>query len=159
MRERGAASRTLANNMIRYHWELDVYKLSVDAAMEVFELSKGFPREEVYSLTDQIRRSSRSVSGLIAEGWRRRKYEAVFVNKMNEAEGEAAETQSWLEYCVRCGYLTASKGRELHRTYDRILGKLVSMGNKPETFALAKTSSSAAARPHSHASPLSRLRR
>ncbi len=139
--------------MIRYHWELDVYKLSVEAAMQIFELSKAFPREEMYSLTDQIRRSSRSVSGQIAEGWRRRKYEAVFVNKMNEAEGEAAETQAWLQYFVRCGYLTASKGRELHRIYDRVIGKLVNMGNKPETFLLAKTIRSLSTPSHSLPSP------
>jgi four helix bundle protein len=125
--------------MIRYHWELDVYKLSVEAAMEIFELTKKFPREEMYSLTDQIRRSSRSVSGELAEGWRRRKYEPAFVNKMNEAEGEAAETQTWLEYSVRCGYLPRTKGRDLHRVYDRIIGKLVNMGNNPETFLLGKT--------------------
>ena len=125
---------------IRYHWELDVYKLSVEVAMELFELSKKFPREEMYSLTDQIRRSSRSVSGQIAEAWRRRKYEAVFVNKLNEAEGEGAETQTWLEYTVRCGYLPAPKGRELHRKYDRILGKLVNMGNNPRQWILPKRS-------------------
>ena len=142
--------------MIRYHWELDVYKLSVEAAMQIFELSKAFPREEMYSLTDQIRRSSRSVSGQIAEGWRRRKYEAVVVNKMNEAEGEAAETQAWLQYCVRCGYLTASKGRELHRIFDRVIGKLVNMGNKPETFLLAKTTRSLSTTSHSLTSPLPR---
>jgi len=125
--------------MIRYHWELDVYKMSVDAAMEIFELTKAFPREEMYSLTDQIRRSSRSVSGQVAEGWRRRKYESAFVNKLNEAEGEAAETQSWLEYSVKCGYMTRAKGRDLHRTYDRIIGKLVNVGNNPDTFVLGKT--------------------
>ena len=84
--------------MVRYHWELEVYQLSVEAAMRIFELTKSFPKEEIYSLTDQIRRSSRSVSGQIAEAWRRRKYEAAFVNKLNESEGEAAETQVWLEY-------------------------------------------------------------
>src|SRR5438552_7759888 len=114
---------------IRYHWELDVYKLSVEAAMQIFEVSKKFPREEMYSLTDQIRRSSRSVSGQIAEAWRRRKYENVLVNKLNEAEGEAGETQVWLEYAVRCSYLSAKDGRALHRSYNRILGKLVTMGN------------------------------
>lgn len=124
--------------MIRYHWELDVYKLSVDAGMEIFELTKEFPREEMYSLTDQIRRSSRSVSGQLAEGWRKRKYEASFISKMNDAEGEAAETQSWLEYAVKCSYIPRAKGLELHRTYDRIIGKLVNMGNKPETFLLGK---------------------
>src|SRR5436190_9940061 len=114
--------------LIKYHWELEVYKMSVETAMQIFELSKKFPKD---SLTDQIRRSSRSVSGQIAEGWRRRKYENVFVNKLNESEGEAAETQSWLEYSVRCGYMTAKDGRELHRTYDQIIGKLVKMGNNP----------------------------
>lgn len=86
------------SKMVRYHWELEVYQLSVETAMRIFELTKSFPREEMYSLTDQIRRSSRSVSGQIAEAWRRRKYEAAFVNKLNESEAEAAETQAWLEY-------------------------------------------------------------
>ena len=126
--------------MIFYHWELDVYKLSIEAAMKIYELTKSFPREEMYSLTDQVRRSSRSVSGLIAEGWRRRKYEAAFINKLNEAEGEAAETQAWLEYSVKCGYVARTQGRDLHRTYDRVLGKLVRMGNHPEAFLLQKTS-------------------
>ena len=124
---------------IRHHWELDVYKLSVDAAMQIFQLTKNFPREEMYSLTDQIRRSSRSVSGQIAEGWRKRKYEASFVSKLNDAEGEGAETQSWLEYAVKCGYMEKTSGRELHRTYDRVLGKLVNMGNNPQPWLLQKT--------------------
>jgi four helix bundle protein len=125
---------------IRYHWELDVYKLSVEAAMAIFDASKKFPPEERYSLTDQIRRSSRSVSAQIAEAWRRRKYEAVFVNKLNEAEGEGAETQTWLEYAVRCDYLPAATGRELHKLYDRILGKLVNMGNNPKQWVLPQRS-------------------
>src|SRR5436190_15439556 len=124
--------------LIRYHWELDVYKLSVEAAMRIFELSKNFPKEEMYSLTDQIRRSSRSVSGQIAEAWRRRKYENVLVNKLNEAEGEAGETQVWLEYAVRCSYLSAKDGRALHRSYNRILGKLVTMGNNSDAWVLKK---------------------
>src|SRR5881409_339354 len=107
--------------LIRYHWELEVYKMSVETAMRVFELSKRFPKEERYSLTDQMRRSSRSVSGQIAEAWRRRKYEAVFVNKLNEAEGEAGETQVWIEYAVKCAYLSVKEGRDLHRKYDRII--------------------------------------
>lgn len=74
------------SKMVRYHWELEVYQLSVETAMRIFELTKSFPGEEMYSLTDQIRRSSRSVSGQIAEAWRRRKYEAAFVNKLNESE-------------------------------------------------------------------------
>lgn len=126
--------------MIKYDWQLEVYKLAVDSAMEIFEFTKTFPREERYSLTDQIRRSSRSVSVQIAEAWRRRKYEAVFVNKLNESEGEAAETQGWLEYAVKCGYLNRNSGRLIHRTYDRILGKLVTMGNNPKRWILSKSS-------------------
>ena len=104
--------------------------------MEIYGLSKAFPKEEVYSLTDQIHRASRSISGQIAEGWRRRKYEAAFVNKMNEAEGEAAETQVWLEYAVKCGYMSRDDGTHLHKKYDGILGKLISMGNNPEKWVL-----------------------
>ena len=107
--------------------------------MRIFELTKTFPREEMYSLTDQIRRSSRSVSGQIAEGWRKRKYEASFVSKLNDAEGEAAESQVWIEYAVKCSYLERGIGRELHRAYDRILGKLVRMGNNPAPWLLHKT--------------------
>lgn len=125
---------------IRYHWELEVYKLSVEAAMKVFELSKNYPKEETYSLTDQVRRSSRSVSGQIAESWRRRKYEAVFVNKMNEAEGEAAETRVWMEYAVRCGYLTQRQGRDVIKLYNQILGKLLRIGNNPKQWVLPRRS-------------------
>lgn len=96
--------------LIQHHWELDVYKLSVDTAMSIFHASKRWPKEEMYSLTDQIRRSSRAVSAFLAEAWRRRKYEAVFVNKLNEAEAEAAETQTWLEYAVKWEYLHRKGG-------------------------------------------------
>jgi four helix bundle protein len=123
---------------ITHHWQLDVYKLSVEVAMQLFDLSKRFPREEMYSLTDQMRRSSRSVSGHIAEGWRRRHYEAAFCDKLNGAEGEAAETQVWIEYSVRCGYSTAKEGRELHRACNRIIGKLVRMQAKPEVWLLPR---------------------
>lgn len=121
---------------IRYHWQLDVYKLSVEAAMEIFELTKQFPKEETYSLTDQIRRSSRSVSGQLGEGWRKRRYEAALVNKLVDAQGEAGETQVWLEYSVKCGYIARPIGRKLHRTYDRIIGKLVTMENNPVPWLL-----------------------
>ena len=125
--------------LIKHHWELDVYKLAMEMAGEVFQLSKSFPKEETYSLTDQIRRSSRSVSAQLAEAWRRRKYEAVFVNKLNEAEGEAAETQTWLEHAVQCGYVPVQKARDLHRLCNRILGKLVTMGNNPDAWVLKKS--------------------
>ena len=83
---------------IQSHEELEVYRLAFKAAMRIFELSKSFPLEERYALTDQIRRSSRSVCSNIAEAWRKRRYEAAFVSKLNDAEAEAAETQTWVSF-------------------------------------------------------------
>lgn len=82
------------SQMVARHQDLDVYKKAFEAAMQVFEFSKKSPKEEVYSLTDQIRRSSRSVCANLAEAWRKRRYEAAFVSKLNDAEAEAAETQT-----------------------------------------------------------------
>lgn len=104
--------------------------------MKIFELTKTFPKEERYSLTDQIRRASRSVCSNIAEGWRKRRYEAAFVSKLNDAEAEAAETQVWLEFAVRCGYLPTDVGRELYATYDTVLSKLVNMIRHPEDWVI-----------------------
>jgi four helix bundle protein len=104
--------------------------------MEIFEVSKHFPKEETYSLTDQIRRSSRSVSANLAEAWRKRRYEAAFVSKMNDAEGEAAETQTWLEFAVKCGYLNKEEGRVLFKAYDEIIAMLVTMINHPDSWVM-----------------------
>ena len=97
---------------------------------------KEFPREEVYSLTDQIRRASRSVCANLAEAWRKRRYRAAFVNKVSDCETEAAETQVWLEFAVKCGYLSRDVGRSLYATYDEIIRTLVGMINHPETWLL-----------------------
>ena len=118
------------------HQELEVYKKAFGAAMRIFELSKNFPKEEIYSLTDQIRRSSRSVCANIAEAWRKRRYEAAFIAKLNDAEGESAETQTWLEFSVRCEYMEKETGRELFKEYDEIISMLVSMINHPESWVL-----------------------
>ena len=120
------------NAPIRSHRELEVYRMSFDAAMRIYELSKGFPAEERYALTDQIRRSSRSVAANLAEAWRKRRYEACFVQRLGHSEAEAAETQVWLEFAVKCGHLDREAARELYATYDNILGKLVHMINNPE---------------------------
>jgi len=98
---------------IRTHKDLDVYNISFDAAMEIFEFSKSFPKEELYSLTDQIRRSSRSVSGNIAEAWRFRRYPKSFISKLSIAEGEAAETQVWLDYSLACKYISEIEHKSL----------------------------------------------
>jgi four helix bundle protein len=116
---------------ITNHRDLEVYERAFEAAMTIFDLSKSFPKEERYSLIDQVRRASRSVCAQIAEGWRRRRYEAAFINKLNEAEGEVAETQVWIEFSVRCQYMRAEGGRK--RT-------LVGMINHPEIWVLSKRS-------------------
>jgi len=121
---------------VQYHWDLEVYTLSVEAAMQIFEMTKQFPRQETYSLTDQIRRSSRSVSSNIAEAWRRRRYEKSFVNKLNESEAEAAETQVWLEYSVKCGYWDRDAAKKISQLYDYIIGKLVIMQNNPDPWIM-----------------------
>ncbi|MGI8966586.1 MAG: four helix bundle protein [Limisphaerales bacterium] len=125
-----------SSQKITHHWQLDVYQLSMDAGMRLFEITKKFPREEMYSLTDQVRRSSRSVSSHISEGWRRRRYQAAFCDKLNGAEAEAAETQTWIQYSVRCAYVSEKEGRELHREYDKIMGKLVTMQNNSTPWLL-----------------------
>ena len=123
---------------IRNHRELEVYKLAFEAAMRIFEVTKGFPAEERYSLTDQIRRSSRSVCANLAEAWRKRRYVGAFVNKLNDSEAEAAETQTWLEFAVKCDYLDAETGRALCQTYDHILGKLVNMIRNPSPWLMLR---------------------
>jgi len=110
--------------LIKSHRDLDVYQNAVSAAVDVFALSKGLPREEQYSLTDQVRRSSRSVCANIAEAWRKRKYEAAFVSKLNDAEAEAAETQVWLELANRFSYITAEQMYELDDRMEHIIAQL-----------------------------------
>ena len=121
---------------IRDFRELDVYRMAMDAAAHIFELSKGFPAEERYSLTDQVRRCSRSVCANIAEAWRKRRYPNAFVSKLNDAEAEAAETEVWLELGVRCGYLDKTQSTVLEQEYEHILGKLVNMISRPEQWSI-----------------------
>ncbi len=109
------------------HKELNVYQLSFEAGMQIFEISRSFPSEEKYSLTDQIRRSSRSVSANIAEGWRKRRYEKAFIAKLSDSEGEAAESQVWLDYAVACKYNNKNSYDEIYAKYDYILAMLVKM--------------------------------
>jgi four helix bundle protein len=122
--------------MIRRHTELEVYELAFGAAMTIFSLTREFPVEERYSLTDQIRRSSRSVCANLAEAWRKRRYRGAFIVKLSDSEAEAAETQVWLEFAVKCEYLESEVGRDLYQTYDRIIGKLVSMISNPSPWLL-----------------------
>ena len=121
---------------IRTHKDLKVYQLSFEAGMEIYEISKLFPKEEKYSLTDQIRRSSRSVSGNIAEAFRKRRYPKSFVAKLNDSEGEAAETQNWLDYAFACKYIKEDLKDNLFEKYNQIIGMLVNMQNNPGKWSL-----------------------
>nr|WP_026099945.1 four helix bundle protein [Fortiea contorta] len=121
---------------IKSHRDLEVYQMAFDAAMQIFEWSKRFPVEEKYSLTDQIRRSSRSICANLAEAWRKRRYEAAFVAKLSDSEAEAAETQIWIEFAVKCNYLDIEVGRSLYKTSNQILGKLVNLIANSSTWVI-----------------------
>ena len=121
---------------IRSYRELRVYQAAMEAAMEIFELTKGFPGEEKFSMVDQMRRSSRSVCANIAEAWRKRRYRAHFISKLSDAEGEAEETRVWLEFSQRCAYLTDEQALRLDESYDRILGQLVRMISSPDQWTI-----------------------
>ena len=123
---------------IRHFRELEVYRLAMEAAMEIFELTKRFPPEEKYALTDQIRRSSRAVCANLAEAWRKRRYPRAFVSKLSDSESEAAETQVWLEFSQRCGYLPSEVVERLDRAYDQIQGKIVRMLSHPERWVIRR---------------------
>jgi four helix bundle protein len=120
---------------IRSHRELEVYNLSFNSAMKIFDISKSFPKEETYSLTDQIRRSSRSVCSNLAEAFRKRRYPKSFISKLTDSESEAAETQTWLDFALNRGYITEIEHHDLDDTYDLILGKLVNMSLHSENWS------------------------
>ena len=130
-RDSRAPERT---RIVRRHRDLEVYQKAYAASMRIFELSKAFPAEERYSLTDQVRRSSRSVCANLAEGWRKRRYPASFVSKLTDSEGEAAETQTWLEFAKDCGYITQPQFEALYAEYDAVLGMLVNMATRPKDW-------------------------
>jgi len=115
--------------------DLKVYQMAFDLAMEIFEESKKFPIEEKYSLTDQIRRASRSVAANIAEGYRKKQYPKMFVSKMADADGEATETQVWLDFAHKCGYLSRLRQMELREGYEEVGRMMGGMIAHPERFS------------------------
>ena len=124
--------------LYKKHTDLPVYKASFDAAKGVFLMSKRFPKEETYSLTDQARRSSRSVCANIAEAWRKQRSEAFFVSTLNISEAEAAETQVWFQFAVESGYVTVEDARLLYVKYDEIIAQLVHLIENPKPWILNK---------------------
>jgi four helix bundle protein len=121
-------------SMVQHFRELRVYRDAFSAAMQIFDASKSWPKEERYSLTDQIRRSSQSVCGNIAEAWRKRRYPSHFTSKLSDADSEAAETQAWLEFAYECGYIREEQYREMDAVYERICGGLVKMMTDAEVW-------------------------
>jgi four helix bundle protein len=121
-------------NKIRTVRDLKVYRKAFDSAMEIFEITKDFPKEETYSLTDQIRRASRSVCSNLSEGWRKRRYKAVFLNKLTDSSQEAAETQTWLEFSFHCKYIDKVTFNRLDDSYEHIFAMLYAMEKKADAF-------------------------
>jgi four helix bundle protein len=119
---------------LKHFKELRVYKQGFAAAARIYVLSKHWPKEERYSLTDQIRRSSRSVCANIAEAWRKRRYPAHFVSKLSDADSEAAETEVWLDFALDCSYIDQETHDELYTTYENVIGGLVNMMANPDAW-------------------------
>ena len=123
-----------ATSRIKTVRDLKVYQKAFDSAMEIFEITKKFPKDETYSLTDQIRRASRSVCSNLSEGWRKRRYKAVFLNKLTDSGQEAAETQTWLEFSLRCKYIDDETFQRLDDEYEHIFAMLNAMEKKADAF-------------------------
>lgn len=123
-------------NRFLSHKELKVYKLSYKLAMDIFEMSKKFPKEERFALTSQIRNSSRSVPANIAEAFRKRRYEKAFIAKLSDSEAESAETQTWLDFSRDCRYISSEVCDRFNQQYDHVIGMLVNMIHSPEKWLL-----------------------
>jgi four helix bundle protein len=121
--------------MLQGHRDLKVYQLAYKLAMDIFHLSKHFPREELYSLTDQIRRSSRSVAANLAEGFRKRRYPNMLVSKLVDCDGEATETQVWLDFALDCGHMSQENRDRLTAGYEEVGKMLSAMMANPGKFA------------------------
>ena len=119
---------------LRHFLDLDVYQRAFGAAMQLFEITKSFPSDEIFSIVDQVRRSSRSVCSNLAEGWRKRRYEAVFRNKITDSMQEASETQCWLEFAYACQYIEHHTFEQLDQEYEAIICMLNSIERKSGTF-------------------------
>ncbi|NMF85689.1 four helix bundle protein [Nodosilinea sp. P-1105] len=136
MGEREVDELERGRRLIRSHEDLVIYQLAFEAAMDIFQMTKNFPKEERYSLTDQMRRSSRSVCANMAEAWRKRRYQAAFIAKLSDCEAEAAETQVWIKFAVKCAYLERDQAKVLYSTYNQVLSGLVHLIKSPKTWLL-----------------------
>lgn len=124
------------SEFIKSHKDLRVFQNAMNAAMKIYELSENFPPEERYSLTDQMRRSSRSVCSNITRAWRKRRFKTPFIAKLNDSEGEACETQVWVEFARQCSYLDDDDCNDLEHAYDQIMGQLAKMIGQPDKWLI-----------------------
>jgi len=131
---RGCEDRMEIKKTIKHFRDLEVYQRAFKAAMRIYEITKSFPAEEKYALIDQIRRSSRAVCSNLAEAWRKRKYIAVFKNKLTDSMQEASETQSWLEFCLACDYIDNALFKELDDEYEGIILMINAIEKNAEKF-------------------------
>ena len=114
--------------------DLILYQKAYVVSMEIFFLTKKYPKEEKYSLTDQIRRSSRSVCANVSESWAKRRYKKVFVNKLTDSLGEEFETETWLKYSLDCGYINKTEYKNLTKKYEEVRKMLIAIINNPDKF-------------------------
>ena len=121
---------------IRSHKDLRVYQLAYEVALEIHQITKSFPQEEKYSLTDQIRRSSRSVCANLAESYRKRRYSKNFIFKLSDSEAESGETQVWLDFSESFNYINKDTHQTLYDKYEHIISMLINMSNNPEKWTL-----------------------
>ncbi len=133
---RGEGEGEKRKRRVLRHTDLEVFQRGSASAMQVFELSQSFPPEERYSLTDQIRRSSRSICANLAEAWRKRHYEGAFVSKLSDREGEAAEPQVWLQFAVGCKYVDRRVAKKLYAEYEAVIAMLVHMRTHPGAWLI-----------------------
>jgi four helix bundle protein len=125
----------VVDKRITSHRDLEIYRRAFEAAMAVFDLTRNLPQEEAYSMVDPLRRASRSVCANLASAWRRRHFRATCMSKLFKVQSSAAETQVWIEFAVRCQYLTVEKGRELYATYKNVLKAVDAILNKPDAWS------------------------
>jgi four helix bundle protein len=128
-------AKNIIMRVIKSHKELIVFQLAFKLSMEIFRITKNYPKEEIYSLTSQIRRSSRSICSNLAEAFRKRRYEKAFVSKLSDSEGEAAETQVWLDYSIACEYMDDQNYQILFNEYEKVIGMIVNMIKHPEKWS------------------------
>lgn len=123
---------------IQTHKDLRVYQLSYELAMEIFEVSRTFPKEERFALTSQIRNSSRSVAANLSEAFRKRRYKKAFIAKLSDSEGESAETQTWIDFARDCKYITPKTCDDLNQKYEHVIGMLIKMIHSADQWTIGK---------------------